>query len=575
MIHRPLSDSPATPTLHRSSPAPIRAAVPTAQLFRRARAASRLLAGCLGALGLTLGCQEPTDGAGTDGITHWLACASSADCQGEARCVCGVCTPDCESDADCEGLHPGARCESSGDLAAGASCGEVAAGRVCAITCVSAEDCGDPSQWTCGDEVSGTCVRLPSSSVPEISQGDSGGQAPERSGAGGLGGDPSSGKSGSSATPAAAGVPGAGAGASNGAPSGGLAPGGGSPGSGGGGASSGSGGNGASSSGTSSDGGAAETGSAGAGGSPSGGSTDSSGTGGDLGGSGASGESGSGADPATQAGAGAMGEPGGAGSELGGGGAAGDSAAAGSAGAAGTSTGGSGGGLLWAETDASAYALDGRGTATLHNDSRSDAFLPGCESYYYEQQVDGLWLDRGPELVLCEEEGNARPVSSGTSFESAFGPFEEFGVGTWRLRYLVGRGCQEDQPLSVESCTGLEEVFTPTFTVGSDPAQCGDPVVMARYSECTAAPDEDTCVSLGGSWTVIGLSTEPRCLCQTGDGDCPCTENSECLSLCYAPTGPEGIWDCSGVTHGTCAPSQVVGCHCILEADQVSAICID
>jgi hypothetical protein len=232
-------------------------------------------------------------------------------------------------------------------------------------------------------------------------------------------------------------------------------------------------------------------------------------------------------------------------------------------------------GVLWAETDAAEYRMDEQGTATLHNDTQAVVYLPGCESYYYELQVGGEWIDQGPEHVACTWEGYARPVPAGTTFDSTFGPFTDMEAGTWRIRFTVGHDCQEDSPLSQAECTSMQDVFTPPFVVDSG-LGCGDPATMARYDECAAATDADTCDRLGGTWEPLGLSPDPICQCPTGDGGCSCVRDSDCVTVCLAPTGAGGIDDCSGVTEGTCAARPTVGCWCLLEdSGQVSAICWD
>ena len=231
-------------------------------------------------------------------------------------------------------------------------------------------------------------------------------------------------------------------------------------------------------------------------------------------------------------------------------------------------------GTLWAETDSAQYAADAQGTAVLHNDTAADVFLPGCGDYYYDQLVDSVWTDWGPNVV-CDWEGYIRPLRAGDSFESAIGPFTSLEPGTWRVRFTVGHGCLEGVPMSEAACTSEEEVSTPPFEITAEP-ECGDPAVMALYGTCMASTDADACAALGGTWGLIGLSTEPSCQCPTGDGECPCTEDADCTATCRAPTGDGGIDDCLGVTAGTCAPGPTVGCWCLFDtAGSASAICID
>ena len=121
----------------------------------------------------------------------------------------------------------------------------------------------------------------------------------------------------------------------------------------------------------------------------------------------------------------------------------------------------------------------------------------------------------------------------------------------------------------------IDSVATPSYEV-SAPATCGDPEVMARYRDCTAAEGADACATLGGTWGPLGLSPDPFCQCPTGDGDCPCTKDSDCSTLCLAPTGADGINDCSGLVEGTCSAGPTVGCWCRFDENgEVSSICID
>ncbi len=232
-------------------------------------------------------------------------------------------------------------------------------------------------------------------------------------------------------------------------------------------------------------------------------------------------------------------------------------------------------GEIWSETDAARYDLDGGGTVTLHNDVDFTVYLPGCEHYYYERLVGGEWTFVGPEGVLCAWEGYARPVLPGTSVESNIGSFDDTGPGTWRIRHTIGYGCAEDQVMSAEYCTSIVDVYSPSFTVGIDPS-CGDPTLMAAYGECSAASDADTCAALGGTWGPIGPSAVEICHCSTGQGSCACTQDSDCLTMCLAPTGDGGINDCTAVTVGTCAAGPTVGCWCRLEdSGAVGTMCID
>jgi hypothetical protein len=129
-------------------------------------------------------------------------------------------------------------------------------------------------------------------------------------------------------------------------------------------------------------------------------------------------------------------------------------------------------------------------------------------------------------------------------------------------------GCS-DRPLDVAGDAGGD-----AGDAGSE--ACGDPILKAAYAECSAATDEQTCVARGGTWSTIGLGNQFMCICQTGEAECPCTQPSDCITLCLAPYGPGGISDCAGIAEGTCAAGPTSGCWCRLEAGGlVSWVCWD
>lgn len=107
-------------------------------------------------------------------------------------------------------------------------------------------------------------------------------------------------------------------------------------------------------------------------------------------------------------------------------------------------------------------------------------------------------------------------------------------------------------------------------------SMCGDPTVMAQYPTCRAAQDQTTCEDAGGSWTAIGLSPDPLCVCPTGQAGCTCTRSTECLAPCRAPTSG-GVMECEGVTEGECAAhAPFAGCWCFFDENGTpSGICID
>lgn len=63
-------------------------------------------------LPLCAACGAKTqDGKGTDTSTDWVrACNEDAACDDNEHCACGICTRECETDADCRALSPDAEC---------------------------------------------------------------------------------------------------------------------------------------------------------------------------------------------------------------------------------------------------------------------------------------------------------------------------------------------------------------------------------------------------------------------------------------------------------------------------------
>ena len=69
-----------------------------------------LLTGALCVVGLCAACaKSKSPSAGTN--TNWLKeCKASADCNGNAECLCGSCTLPCSGDAACSPIDKPTRC---------------------------------------------------------------------------------------------------------------------------------------------------------------------------------------------------------------------------------------------------------------------------------------------------------------------------------------------------------------------------------------------------------------------------------------------------------------------------------
>lgn len=66
------------------------------------------------------------------GETHWLGlCSNSRACENRFECLCGVCTQECESNADCASLGATAVCAPAATTDLGDSCGNDATRRLC------------------------------------------------------------------------------------------------------------------------------------------------------------------------------------------------------------------------------------------------------------------------------------------------------------------------------------------------------------------------------------------------------------------------------------------------------------
>lgn len=117
--------------------------------------------------------------------------------------------------------------------------------------------------------------------------------------------------------------------------------------------------------------------------------------------------------------------------------------------------------------------------------------------------------------------------------------------------------------LAVAACGGKSTLGEPTDT--SAPT-CDEPDAdfLESYEQCTAATDDAECVAAGGTWGRVGSLPREYCQCETGQGDCPCTLSSQCLSgYCLGEHGP-GVYECSA--QGTCSEGSIArGCYCFFD----------
>jgi hypothetical protein len=112
-------------------------------MVERTKACMVVLIGTL-ALSACASSQEPE---GLMGNTNWLKqCNADDDCSDELSCRCGVCTRECQSSSDCEGLAD-AVCDSD-STALSMVCGSVAPS-LCLPECSGGGSCG--SGYECID----------------------------------------------------------------------------------------------------------------------------------------------------------------------------------------------------------------------------------------------------------------------------------------------------------------------------------------------------------------------------------------------------------------------------------------
>jgi eight-cysteine-cluster-containing protein len=137
-------------------------------------------------------------------------------------------------------------------------------------------------------------------------------------------------------------------------------------------------------------------------------------------------------------------------------------------------------------TDRDRYAAGDTGTATLRNRLATTLCLGGCGHFEYEKRSGQQWVSQGSDVV-CVWEGFAVPVPpEGVVVD----PITAREPGTWRLRYPVGVGCSETEPLS--RCGLVKEVVSNEFEV----VENGCMATGCSAEVCAEAPVATPCVWL-------------------------------------------------------------------------------
>lgn len=138
-------------------------------------------------------------------------------------------------------------------------------------------------------------------------------------------------------------------------------------------------------------------------------------------------------------------------------------------------------------TDRERYEVGDAGTVTFANQLRSTTlYLGGCGHFDYEKRVGRRWVPQPPDFV-CVWEGYAQPVPPGGVVVDDFVARDP---GVWRLRYRVGIGCSDDEPLG--RCASVQSVASNEFTVIA--TEVGGCVVTGCSSQvCAEDPVATTC----------------------------------------------------------------------------------
>lgn len=176
-------------------------------------------------------------------------------------------------------------------------------------------------------------------------------------------------------------------------------------------------------------------------------------------------------------------------------------------------------------TDREVYAPGESGTATFRNGlAAATLYLGGCGHFAYEQRVASEWVSRGSDLT-CVWEGFAEPVAPG---EEVVDPITARDPGRWRLRYAVGLGCSESEPLS--ACERVESIASNEFDV----VERGCVVTGCSSHVCAEEPVATTCEYLPHYACYQGA----RCGRYGPNGACAWQPTEE-LTRCLEANGAE------------------------------------
>jgi hypothetical protein len=161
---------------------------------------------------------------------------------------------------------------------------------------------------------------------------------------------------------------------------------------------------------------------------------------------------------------------------------------------------------LTVTTDKTGYQVGAAVEATIDNQTSASAFFGGCSVFSWEKQVNGNWVNQGPDVV-CFWEGNAVEVKAGATLVEQLNASKQ---GTFRLAAAYGIGCTPGEPLSQANCTATSTVYSAAFVV---------------------------------KMCKIGMPN-PNAFCPDGkmvpvlDADGICTESYDCLPCEVADCGP-------------------------------------